>query len=279
MEGNHPVGSTDPSGLLDWESFKTRAFGGLQAVAGLAEAGFGGTVFVASPDPTFITKAGGAFLVFNGLDNYLTGVNTLFYGKQLRTFTSKSVDTTLQIAGNSPELSRAIGDTVDVVGTTVGSLGYSISRNASLCIPAVAPRGNASGIGMAARKAPSTKTLSVGKGDLANSARVTINGEKAVIDIGYIEKANAGELAKLIEQHLAQNPQITKIVVNSGAIVERSGKLFDLLTKAAASGERIPILEASVRVSTPKGIVPPEFELTFDKLPPASVLQMLLGKK
>jgi RHS repeat-associated protein len=146
--GNGPTGASDPSGLIDWGDLSIRMMGGLQAIGGLSETLLGGALVIA-PEPTTLTKVGGALLAAHGIDNYHTGMQALINGRPSQTVTTGLVSGGLQSVGVPKEYADPLGEGVNSGVGMVGPLRagrllepcpVSIPQNPTW--PASTPHGN-----------------------------------------------------------------------------------------------------------------------------------------
>ncbi|WP_234003441.1 VENN motif pre-toxin domain-containing protein [Stenotrophomonas sp. MYb57] len=91
--------------LFDWGSRNqagVRAFGGLQAVGGAAQAA--GGIAVSPSCASIIGCVGAGFLIASGYDNAVAGTNTLFTGKPTATWGGQA----FQAAGISPDVAELL---------------------------------------------------------------------------------------------------------------------------------------------------------------------------
>ncbi|HVZ09624.1 RNase A-like domain-containing protein [Rhodopila sp.] len=91
----------------------TRLVGGAELVGGALELIGAGALFLA-PEPTMLTKAGGAVLGTNGLDNVGTGLYQLWTGWPRTTLTEQAATELARKLGTSPHTAHNIGVAIDI---------------------------------------------------------------------------------------------------------------------------------------------------------------------
>jgi hypothetical protein len=113
----------------------------LQALAGLGATLSGAAVAVFDPEP--ITKVGGAAFAAISADYYVTGMNTMIFGKPAMTATATALSGVAQDAGMDPQtadnLARGTNDAIVGLGGLKASMVASEAMAARLA--AVAPKG------------------------------------------------------------------------------------------------------------------------------------------
>ena len=100
------------------QAFFTRLGGGLQVVGGAFEMVGGGVMIVGSAG--FATVPG-ALVAGHGIDNVVTGTQTIITGESTQTLTSQAIEGTLETVGVDPETAHQVAEVTDMaIGITGG---------------------------------------------------------------------------------------------------------------------------------------------------------------
>jgi hypothetical protein len=89
-----------------------RPLGALQAAGGLGEMAVGGAL-LAAPEPTGLTKVGGAIVGLHGIDDLQAGVRTAITGNPTQSATQQVVTSAALALGAKPGAATALGAVVD----------------------------------------------------------------------------------------------------------------------------------------------------------------------
>jgi hypothetical protein len=216
----------------------------LQALAGLGGTLSGGAVAVFDPEP--ITKVGGAAFAVISADYYVTGMNTMLFGKPAMTATATALSGVAQDAGMDPQtadnLARGTNDAIIGLGGMKASMVASEAMAARLA--AVAPSsGSVRGMdpnavrfsqrsaGGSGRAAPLRESMKGGWNGPAVDAVETADG---VVTIDNTRVAIARELGMEeipVNVHLPSDPLPESMLGRFGdaktwgeALAQRTGK-------------------------------------------------------
>ncbi|GGF20387.1 hypothetical protein GCM10011611_28000 [Aliidongia dinghuensis] len=107
--------------------FLSRLFGGLQMIGGAIELVGAAGLFLA-PEPTALTKAGGAVLGANGVDNTATGAFELWTGRSYSTLTERAARAAARSLGCDPDTAETVGIVVDIAVPVVAAAGLGAAR-------------------------------------------------------------------------------------------------------------------------------------------------------
>ncbi len=120
------------NGTLDGRSnWSTRAWGGAKVLFGrLEELAAGGLLLM--PEPTLITKVGGAALGVHGADTIQSGARQAWTGRETSTVTSDGTTAVAELLGVDPATARRIGEDVDLAVPVALTLGLGALRVASV---------------------------------------------------------------------------------------------------------------------------------------------------
>ncbi len=116
-------GGTLEAGATNWN----RALGGVRLLFGGLEA-LGAGALLLVPEPTMVTKVGGAALGAHGLDTIQTGARQVWTGRDTRTLTSDGSAALARSLGVDQETARQIGEGIDVAVPVALSLGLAAAR-------------------------------------------------------------------------------------------------------------------------------------------------------
>lgn len=117
-----------PSGFNPWLA---RGIGLLQTVGGVLEVA-GGVGLLIVPEPTMVTKAGGAILVVHGVDTLVAGARSLWDGQLAHTVTQQLASSGARSLGANEATAGVVGVGVDLVAGLGPSAVVSISRRAAI---------------------------------------------------------------------------------------------------------------------------------------------------
>lgn len=100
--------------LSQASSMMNRVSGSLSVLGGAIELAMG-SALVLTPEPTMLTKVGGAVLLVHGSDTASTGLQELWTGRRFITLTEHSAAVAARLAGVSPQNADRFGVAVDIL--------------------------------------------------------------------------------------------------------------------------------------------------------------------
>lgn len=109
------------------ETLSTRLWGGAQALLGVVEA-VGAGALLLTPEPTMLTKAGGAALGASALDQIQAGARQLWTGRRAETLTFEATRRAASGLGANPEVAATVGRTFDIAVPVALSVGLGAAR-------------------------------------------------------------------------------------------------------------------------------------------------------
>lgn len=117
--------------INDAETNSNRLWGGLKLLGGSLEL-VGAGALLLTPEPTMVTKAGGAVLGAHGADTVSAGFWQLWTGQEQRTLTDQAAAALALRLGADPSTAANIGTGVDIAVPVVVSLGFGAARIAAI---------------------------------------------------------------------------------------------------------------------------------------------------
>ena len=97
-----------------------RLIGGLRVLGCVAEEA-SAAALLAAPEPTMLTKVGGAALAVHGADQCATGLTQVWTGRDQRSLTERATSSLARRLGASPQLADNIGTATDFVVPVAGA--------------------------------------------------------------------------------------------------------------------------------------------------------------
>ena len=103
-----PPDSRSPDAPTSFNPWLARGIGLLQTVGGVLEIA-GGVGLLIVPEPTMVTKAGGAILVVHGVDTLVAGARSLWDGQPAHTVTQQLASSGARSLGASEATAGVVG--------------------------------------------------------------------------------------------------------------------------------------------------------------------------
>jgi hypothetical protein len=217
----------------------------LQALAGLGATLSGAAVAVFDPEP--ITKVGGAAFAAISADYYVTGMNTMIFGKPAMTATATALSGVAQDAGMDPQtadnLARGTNDAIVGLGGLKASMVASEAMAARLA--AVAPKGSLT-IDSAGTYSASEKAAAQHMADLGNevtlrpptgtragggTSDLLVNGTRY-----DVYTPTTGNPDRIISAIAKKNSQAEGIVLDLSQTSVTQAQLGDILRRVQGAG-------------------------------------------
>ncbi|MCO5248151.1 MAG: DUF4225 domain-containing protein [Chitinophagales bacterium] len=124
-------------------SLVNRFTGGLKAASGTLQM-VGGVGLLLTPEPTMLTKVGGAIALSHGADDFQSGIRQLFTGKSTESFTYQGLSSTAKVMGASDNTANAIATTGDIgLGFFGGAGAYRVATAPSKIVGTAQQTGTA----------------------------------------------------------------------------------------------------------------------------------------
>ena len=109
------------------ETLSNRLWGGAKVIGGALEL-IGAGILILTPEPTTVTKIGGAALGVHGVDTFQSGVRQAVSGQSTPTLTQEAAAALSRSLGADPATADNIGVAVDIAVPIVVSLGVGAAR-------------------------------------------------------------------------------------------------------------------------------------------------------